>query len=80
MKRIIAGLLLVIFCLTVTTQGVDAATRVRGYFKKSGTYVAPHYKSTSNRTKLDNYSTKGNSNPFTGKKGYVNPYKIKIKR
>lgn len=33
-------------------------TRVRGYYKLStGTYVAPHYKTTPNKTRLDNYST-----------------------
>lgn len=44
--------------------------KVSGYFKKSGTYVQPHHKTTPNKTKIDNYSTKGNSNLFTGKAGY----------
>jgi hypothetical protein len=48
--------------------------RTNGYTKKNATYVAPHYKTKSNKTKLDNYSTKGNTNPYTGKKGTVNPY------
>jgi hypothetical protein len=52
------------------TSNSEALTRVKGYTKKSGTYVMPHYKSTSNKVKYDNYSSKGNSNPFTGKKGY----------
>ncbi len=59
----------VIFGLLVTTSAVDAATKVRGYYKKSGTYVAPHYRSDSNSIKSDNYSSKGNYNPYTGKKG-----------
>ena len=49
---------------------VDAATRVRGYTTKRGTYVAPHYRSNSNSRKYDNYSSRGNYNPYTGKKGY----------
>lgn len=52
------------------TNNSEALTRVKGYTKKSGTYVMPHYKSTSNKVKYDNYSSKGNYNPFTGKKGY----------
>jgi len=45
--------------------------RVRGYYKPStGRYVMPHYRTNPNRTKWDNWSTKGNINPFTGKKGY----------
>ncbi len=49
----------------------EAATRVRGYYKPStGSYVMPYYRSNSNSFRFDNYSTRGNSNPFTGKKGY----------
>lgn len=51
-----------------------AQVRVKGYTRKDGTYVAPHYRSTPNSSKYDNYSTKGNYNPYTGKKGYVDPY------
>lgn len=58
-------LLLLIFSLDV----VSAQTYVRGYTKKDGTYVEPHYRSSPNGTKSDNYSTKGNYNPYTGKPG-----------
>jgi hypothetical protein len=37
--------------------------------KKSGTYVAPSHATNSNNTKLNNWSTKGNVNPYTGKPG-----------
>lgn len=57
------------------TSTADAATRVRGYYKPStGTYVAPSYRSSPNRSKLDNYSTRGNYNPFTGRAGTRNYY------
>jgi hypothetical protein len=46
-----------------------ASVRVRGAITKRGKYVAPHSRSTPNKSKLDNYSTKGNANPFTGKPG-----------
>lgn len=50
--------------------------RVKSYYKPStGRYVAPHYKTSPNKTRFDNYSTKGNYNPYTGKKGYTSPYK-----
>ena len=55
----------------------EAVVRVNGYTKKSGTYVMPSYRSSSNSFKYDNYSAKGNYNPYTGKKGTVNPYKFK---
>ncbi len=49
---------------------------VRGYYKSDGTYVQPHYRSSPNSTTLDNWSTKGNINPYTGKLGTRNPYTI----
>ncbi|MBK9040035.1 MAG: hypothetical protein IPL83_12880 [Bdellovibrionales bacterium] len=42
---------------------------VRGYTKKDGTYIQPHYRTSPNSTKSDNYTTKGNYNPYTGKEG-----------
>ncbi len=58
----------------------NAATRIKGYVKGNGTYVKPHYKTPANGTKLDNYSTKGNINAYTGKKGTVNPLKTPRKK
>ncbi len=77
MKKIIISSFLVLFILVSFSASVGAkTTRVKGYYKPStGTYVAPSYKTSPNKTKLDNYSTKGNYNPYTGKKGTVNPYK-----
>jgi hypothetical protein len=42
---------------------------VKGYIKKDGTYVAPHRQTNSNTTQKDNWSSKPNVNPYTGKKG-----------
>ena len=41
-----------------------------GYVRDNGTYVQPHYKTESNITNWDNFSTKGNTNTDTGEKGY----------
>lgn len=72
---IIVILVTVIFLFTNTPQ-VNAISRIRGYYKPSrGTYVMPHYRSSPNRSKFDNWSTKGNINPFTGKRGYKSPFK-----
>lgn len=40
-----------------------------GYTRSNGTYVSGHYKTLSNGTNLDNFSTTSNVNPFTGIKG-----------
>lgn len=47
---------------------------IKGYIKKDGTYVAPSYATNPNSTKLDNYSTLGNVNPYTGIAGTRSPY------
>lgn len=70
MKKVIPVLLLTIFLFSIAITVAGAATRVSGYYRKSGTYVAPHYRSTANHKFSDNYSTRGNYNPYTGKKGY----------
>ena len=81
MKKLLISLLLGVFVFSILTPtGVEAASRVRGYIKKNGTYVAPHYRSSPNKSKFDNFSTKGNYNPYTGKKGTVNPYKFTPKK
>lgn len=43
--------------------------RVRGYYRSSGTYVQPYYRTSPNSYKYDNYSYKGNYNPYTGRYG-----------
>ncbi len=53
----------------------NADQYVNGYTRRDGTYVEPHYQTNPNSTKLDNYSTQGNVNPYTGKAGAVDPYK-----
>lgn len=44
-----------------------------GYVKGNGTYVAPSRATNPNGTKADNYTTKGNVNPYTGAAGTKNP-------
>ncbi|AZP12717.1 hypothetical protein EJN92_12320 [Undibacterium parvum] len=46
---------------------------VNGYVKKDGTYVAPSHATNPNRSKADNWSSKGNTNPHTGKDGTKDP-------
>ena len=51
------------------------ASHVHGYIKKDGTYVAPHNRTSPNGTQRDNWSSKGNTNPYTGKEGTREPRK-----
>ena len=66
-----------IILLALASTSVLAQSHMKGgYVKKDGTYVAPSAATNPNETKLDNYSTKGNVNPYTGKAGTVDPYKV----
>lgn len=51
-----------------------AQVHVDGYTRRDGTYVQPHYRSSPNSTVTDNYSFKGNTNPYTGSVG-TNTYR-----
>lgn len=77
MKKLLLGLAIAVamFVFSAPHIALAASTYVNGYYKSNGMYVYGYYKTTPNRTKLDNYSTKGNYNPYTGKYGTVDPYK-----
>jgi hypothetical protein len=59
-----------IFFLTVSAY---SQVQVNGYFKKNGTYVMPHYRSSPDGNPYNNYSFPGNINPYTGKVAKGNP-------
>ena len=80
MKKLLVSLVIVSFIFSFLASSIEAVTRTKGYTKKNGTYVAPSYKSTPNKSKLDNFSTKGNINPYTGKKGTVDHFKTTPKK
>jgi hypothetical protein len=52
-------------CCTKSASDVH----VHGYTKKDGTVVKPYTRTHENSTQRDNFSTKGNVNPYTGKVG-----------
>lgn len=63
MKTIIAAILM------IASASVMADQYVRGYTRSDGTYVAPYSRSEQNSNRYDNYSSQGNSNPYTGERG-----------
>jgi len=46
----------------------------RGYQKQDGTYVRGYHATNPNNTRQDNWSSRGNVNPYTGQAGTKNPY------
>ena len=67
----------IIIGLTIGASLADAARQVtvHGYHRKNGTFVQPYHRTAPNRTKFDNWSSKGNTNPYTGKRGNKSPFK-----
>jgi hypothetical protein len=54
---------------TLFASSAWAQVHVNGYTKSDGTYVQPHERTAPNATRDDNYSTRGNVNPYTGEPG-----------
>lgn len=77
MKKYYLVLLILLISVFITSISYAKTVKVKGGVTKSGKYRMPSYRTSPNKTKLDNWSTKGNVNPYTGKKGTVNPHKIK---
>lgn len=46
-----------------------STVHVRGTVTRRGSYRPPHYRTAPNHTQRDNWSAKGNRNPYTGKPG-----------
>lgn len=63
--------MLLVFVFSFSNTYAD--TWVNGYTRSNGTYVQGHYRSSPNGTVNDNWSTKGNTNPYTGKAGTKRP-------
>jgi len=51
------------------TGAKASTTRVSGYTRKNGTHVDEYSKTTPDKKFENNWSTKGNQNPKTGKEG-----------
>ena len=54
------------FAAILSLSTTFAQVYVGGYFKSNGTYVESHWRTEPNSTRNDNWSTVGNTNPYTG--------------
>lgn len=76
MKYLIT-LILTLFISLANAQVNSEYTYVQGYTRKDGTKVKGHYRTKPNSTINDNYSTLGNTNPWTGEFGWIKPEKTR---
>lgn len=58
-----------ILAVACVTNLASAQVSVRGHYRTDGTYVRPHHRSNPDGNFSNNWSTKGNVNPYTGKEG-----------
>ena len=73
MKNILFTIILFCFIVLGYAQTNPNHVKVKGYHRSDGTYVEPYYRTAPNSTNRDNFSTLGNTNPYTGKPGYILP-------
>ena len=59
--------------IVALTAPTFAQVHVDGYYRSNGTYVQPHTRSSPNSSYNDNWSVKGNTNPYTGQSGTSSP-------
>lgn len=62
-------ILKILFTLLLISLTAQADVWVKGYHRSDGTYVKGHYRSSPDSSVSNNWSTKGNTNPYTGKAG-----------
>ncbi len=72
MKHIITIILIFITLLSFSQTNPNHVY-VSGYYRSNGTYVKGYYRTAPNSTNRDNFSTRGNVNPYTGEPGYITP-------
>ena len=71
MKKIILSISFICFLSILFGQTNPSTVQVKTYVKKDGAVVQSHTRTSPNTTIRDNYSTKPNVNPNTGKVGTV---------
>lgn len=68
-RRCLTALAAALAAIVLWVPVAGADQWVNGYYKKDGTYVQGYWRSTPNATPYDNFSYRGNVNPYTGARG-----------
>jgi hypothetical protein len=59
--------------IALISLAASFAGSVNGYTRKDGTYVAPYERSAPDNSYNNNWSVRGNTNPYTGEEGTKSP-------
>ena len=68
MKKFFCLVVACLFILSAFSESEARDVRVKGHFRKDGTYVQPHHRTSPDRNPYNNYSSPGNVNPYTGQR------------
>jgi len=60
---------MIIAAILLLAAIATAGEYVNGYTRSDGTYVSGHFRSSPDSSYNNNYSTQGNTNPYTGQEG-----------
>jgi len=74
MKQILAILLIFTSLFFICSSTVEAVW-IRGYYRRDGTYVSPHYRSNPNGLRYDNYSWRWDQPLYNQSYGRYNTYR-----
>jgi hypothetical protein len=71
MDQVVQRIVIIFLTCLLVSWNIPALANqyVHGYTRSNGTYVRPYYRSSPNGTVTDNFSYRGNVNPYTGARG-----------
>ncbi|MCP1765405.1 hypothetical protein [Bradyrhizobium japonicum] len=74
MKKLVLTVSLMFAATAAQAQWTNPNTHTSsGYTRGNGTYVQPYVATNPNGTQRDNFSSTGNTNPYTGATGHRTP-------
>jgi hypothetical protein len=65
---------LIVLMILLFAGAAIADEYVNGYNRNNGTHVDSYHRTSPDNSMYNNYSTQGNTNPYTGSQGTVSPY------
>jgi len=71
-RKLLIAITIALSAFYITAEAADNVY-VHRHITKSGTIVQQHYRTAPDHNRFNNWSSKGQANPYTGKRGTKNP-------
>lgn len=75
-SHIVKSIILTLVGICASAQLAHTQTYVDGHYRRDGAYVPGHYRSNPDGNRNNNWSYRGNYNPYTGRQGTEDPYRF----